>query len=772
MSDINNKKRSADDLVDNLALYTDPNELINAVISVLAVPENKTVVAENFANDKNQATEVQAYAKIAGNNWTFYVKALSVSIGRNTEPTNTLTSSQNDPNLVDIDLGPAKVVSRHHATMNYNFETRIWELKVPGRNGAKIDGVRIPCGPTAPASPLHSGAVVDIGGTQMMFILPDAQPKINPSVLQAISSKLPKPKNKRLSVMSGGLNTSTFNHNNNNNTNTSNGGLDNNFGSTSLPTTSATTGFGTSNLKGFQMYNNVDSDNESLNGGGFNKDNDLSKDESRDIKPPYSYATMITQAILSNSDGVLSLSEIYDWISSRYAYYRFSKSGWQNSIRHNLSLNKAFEKVPRRANEPGKGMKWQISDSYKSEFMKKFQNGSLSKVRRGSSVSRQLQLHLAMHNDLPASQATRRKIPSQLPNNAIQFTNTPPTTASSSSINGIPSSTGSTLPTSVPSTSASNSRGDALSFMVAAATSQQPTYGYQQGQSNQSQPQQSSISLQNQYQNQHQRGTSDPQQQQFYLPPQLPPLQQQQIPQPSTTSTSTTSSQQIPTQQHQPPSTSFPTGSTNGSNNPIIRQSVIDTPGTNNTSLDEGKDSQPNTQLSSPLKNEKTPIKNYYNEEGFYNEQDESNISPSRRYVKAVEAYTPDRGAKPSTNIGIESQSNSNINSRNNSTTTLNNGNGPSNNNNNNTNNSGNHNHNNNGNGQISNNGNPNLQSSPALWNFVQFSTPLQPKEQTTPTKNGNNLNNNNESPLIMRQKVKDLGDLNNVDLAKGFKKE
>ena len=133
-----------------------------------------------------------------------------------------------------------------------------------------------------------------------------------------------------------------------------------------------------------------------------NLDQDLSKEESKDIKPPFSYATMITQAILSNTEGVLSLSEIYDWISKHYAFYRFSKTGWQNSIRHNLSLNKAFEKVPRRPDEPGKGMKWQIAESYKDDFLRNIANGNLSKVRRGSSVSRQLQLHLQTHQNLPA----------------------------------------------------------------------------------------------------------------------------------------------------------------------------------------------------------------------------------------------------------------------------------------------------------------------------------------------------------------------------------
>lgn len=110
---------------------------------------------------------------------------------------------------------------------------------------------------------------------------------------------------------------------------------------------------------------------------------------------------MITQAILSTGEGVISLADIYKYISSNYSYYRYAKTGWQNSIRHNLSLNKAFEKVPRRPNEPGKGMKWRISKDYQEEFLQKWNSGNGNKIRRGSSVSRQLQLHMSKFNRLP-----------------------------------------------------------------------------------------------------------------------------------------------------------------------------------------------------------------------------------------------------------------------------------------------------------------------------------------------------------------------------------
>lgn len=352
--------------------FDDPADMVNAVISTLQTPEEKTYVSQNYSNVKNTATEVQAYAKIAGSDWTFYVKSLAVSLGRNTEGAPTSQST------IDIDLGPAKVVSRNHANITYNLDLRCWELKVLGRNGARIDGIKIPVGESH-ATPLHSGAILDVGGTQMMFILPDSPPTIAEKMLNVALAKYKANLAKSAKPNQSGYpqqhTIPVVNH--------------------SAP------------IKSFQMFDkaHLTQSPSALSATSLqsNLDQDLSKEEAKDMKPPYSYATMITQAILSNPDGVMSLAEIYNWIASHYAYYKYSKTGWQNSIRHNLSLNKAFEKVPRRPNEPGKGMKWQISESYKEEFMNKVQNGSLLKSRRGSSVLRQLQLHLATHQQLPES---------------------------------------------------------------------------------------------------------------------------------------------------------------------------------------------------------------------------------------------------------------------------------------------------------------------------------------------------------------------------------
>ncbi|RCK63032.1 Forkhead transcription factor HCM1 [Candida viswanathii] len=91
---------------------------------------------------------------------------------------------------------------------------------------------------------------------------------------------------------------------------------------------------------------------------------DLSSEE----KPPYSYATLIGISILSHPEKKLTLSHIYQWISDTFKYYKKGDVGWQNSIRHNLSLNKAFVKGEK--SKDGKGHFWCIKQGSEEQFLK------------------------------------------------------------------------------------------------------------------------------------------------------------------------------------------------------------------------------------------------------------------------------------------------------------------------------------------------------------------------------------------------------------------
>ncbi|KAI9273711.1 hypothetical protein BY458DRAFT_434784 [Sporodiniella umbellata] len=87
---------------------------------------------------------------------------------------------------------------------------------------------------------------------------------------------------------------------------------------------------------------------------------DMRVEKNTEGKPPYSYATLIKYAIERSPGNKLTLSQIYQWVIDHYPYYGTAGSGWKNSIRHNLSLNKCFVRVPRPVNEPGKGSYWTV----------------------------------------------------------------------------------------------------------------------------------------------------------------------------------------------------------------------------------------------------------------------------------------------------------------------------------------------------------------------------------------------------------------------------
>ncbi|XP_075422439.1 forkhead box protein J1.2-like isoform X2 [Ascaphus truei] len=95
------------------------------------------------------------------------------------------------------------------------------------------------------------------------------------------------------------------------------------------------------------------------------------------VKPPYSYASLICMAMEASQQRKLTLSAIYTWITHNFCYYRHADPSWQNSIRHNLSLNKCFLKVPRGKDEPGKGGFWQMDPRYADMFV----NGVLKRRR-------------------------------------------------------------------------------------------------------------------------------------------------------------------------------------------------------------------------------------------------------------------------------------------------------------------------------------------------------------------------------------------------------
>ncbi|MCJ1244148.1 transcription factor [Trapelia coarctata] len=338
---------------------------------------------QNKDSDIAAAGTVSAYAKIAGRTWTYYVVEPAINIGRSpdgssrpsTDPTNQSSPAPlpEEPTTAHVDLGPSKLVSRVHANVFYENDDEKWHIKVNGRNGVRVNDLLLRRGQQ---QRLDSGDIIEIAGTEMIFVAPEVRAVVQPQYLARLNEPIkeeeaepsrwssdvhshPEPPVQMKYTPAQAMAQAPAPTLAPSNGQTVIAPAPPNFSKPTTPPIKSQPPMPQSlNRASFGHEVSMES-SEKI---------DYSLDAHKDKKPPCSYATLISQAILSGEGEKMALADIYTWIMDNFSYYRHLQGNWQNSIRHNLSLGKAFVKQARESHQPGKGSMWRIADERKEQI--------------------------------------------------------------------------------------------------------------------------------------------------------------------------------------------------------------------------------------------------------------------------------------------------------------------------------------------------------------------------------------------------------------------
>ena len=321
-------------------------EAADLVIPFLKEADYRILASLEFPNSDNST--ITAYAKIAGKTWTYYVKSSSINIGRAPEKMHqadmgsSLTGSEEQAQKGEdthIDLGPSKHVSRLHATVFYSEH---WLVQCKGRNGVRVNDQLLRRGN---ARQLNSGDVLEIAGTEMIFVCPDVPAVVQEMYTDRIKDSRPSELQDRAQPDSHGHPSSRLDELAQAQTSARASDYKSPFHVSPYAPSGAARAAVTPQYERpvtppinpilslpyiAQHQNKVTTPTHDGTAMMASSESlDYSSDAAKDIKPPMSYATLIAQAILSTNGERLSLNGIYEWIKANFAYYRHIEQGWQ-----------------------------------------------------------------------------------------------------------------------------------------------------------------------------------------------------------------------------------------------------------------------------------------------------------------------------------------------------------------------------------------------------------------------------------------------------------